>query len=160
MNQKHPYLILTAFIVLSFATSVLGGTIVYANLQPWYEELERGPLSPPNWVFSVVWTVLYILLPVGTWLGWRLAEGATRRGLIIAFLINLALQLAWTAAFFGAHSPLFGLAFMLAIFVSTLNLYHRLWKLTRRGAELILPQILWLIYAASLNVSVWALNSF
>ena len=52
------------------------------------------------------------------------------------------------------------LAFMLAIFVSTLNLYHRLWKLTRLGAELILPQILWLIYAASLNVSVWALNSF
>ena len=73
MNQKHPYLILTAFIVLSFATSALGGTIVYANLQPWYSDLERGPLSPPNWVFPVVWTVLYILLPVGTWLGWRLA---------------------------------------------------------------------------------------
>lgn len=160
MNQKHPYLILTAFIVLSFATSALGGMIVYANLQPWYEELERGPLSPPNWVFPVVWTVLYILLPVGTWLGWRLEEGTPRRGLTIAFLINLALQLAWTAAFFGAHSPLLGLAFILAIFVSTLNLYHRLWKLTRLGAELILPQILWLIYAASLNVSVWALNSF
>lgn len=160
MNQKHPFLILTAFIVLSFATSALGGMIVYSNLEPWYAGLERGPLSPPNWVFPVVWTILYILLPVGTWLGWRLAEGAMRRSLTIAFLINLALQLAWTAAFFGVHSPLLGLAFMLAIFVSTLNLYHRLWKLTRLGAELLLLQILWLIYAASLNVSVWVLNSF
>ena len=160
MNQKHPFLILTEFIVLSFATSALGGMIVYSNLEPWYEGLERGPLSPPNWVFPVVWTILYILLPVGTWLGWRLAEDAPRRSLTIAFLTNLALQLAWTAAFFGVHSPLLGLAFMLAIFVSTLNLYHRFWKITRLGAELILPQILWLIYAASLNVSVWALNSF
>ena len=160
MNQKHPFLILTTFIVLSFATSALGGMIVYSNLEPWYAGLERGPLSPPNWVFPIVWTILYVLLPVGTWLGWKKSEGTPRRGLTIAFLINLALQLAWTGAFFGLHSPTLGMAFMIAIFISTLNLYHRLWKITRLGAELLLLQILWLIYAASLNFSVWALNSF
>ena len=73
MNQKHPYLILTAFIILSFATSALGGMIVYANLQPWYSDLERGPLSPPNWVFPDG----FVYPPAGWNLAW-LAAGRRR----------------------------------------------------------------------------------
>ena len=82
----------------------LGGFITASSIGSWYSALERPPGTPPNAVFGPVWSVLYALMGIAFALIWhRAPAGPAKRRALIAFFIQLALNLAWTPVFFGAH---------------------------------------------------------
>ena len=125
----------------------------------WYETLQKPAFTPPAIAFPIVWTTLYAVMAVSVWTFWRRAETATlrKRGLTW-FGIQLALNVAWTFAFFGLHRPLYGVAviFMLLLaIVITIVFFDR----ASRTASLLLgPYCLWVAFAAALNVGVSVLN--
>ncbi|WBB98339.1 tryptophan-rich sensory protein [Solwaraspora sp. WMMA2080] len=121
-----------------------------------YAELVQPSWAPPSWLFSPVWTILYVLIAVAGFTVWRRAGV----GLAIAsWLAQLVLNAAWTPLFFAAGR--YGLAFAEIVLLwllvgATVVLFWRVW---RPAALLMVPYWGWVTFAAALNLSIWQLNS-
>ena len=124
----------------------------------WFEALEKAGFMPPGWAFGAAWTFLYILL--GLALAMLLhARGARGRGLVVGlFLVQLAMNYAWSPLFFGAHQVGAALALILAMIALTLVLIVLAWRIRRGAALLMLPYVAWLCFAAALNFAIGQLN--
>lgn len=153
------WLVLAGFVVLTLAVGRLGSAITLPALDPWYAGLDKPAFTPPDWAFPVAWTILYILMAVAAWLVWQAAGGFARaRGALTLWAVQLALNLGWSAAFFGLRSPLAGLvviALLLAAILATLAAFRR-WS--GWAAALLLPYLAWVGFASLLNLSIWLRN--
>ena len=92
------------------AAAILGSVATLPNIPTWYASLAKPSFTPPNSVFSPVWTILYALMAYAAWRILSLPWGAPgRAGALMAFFVQLALNAAWSWAFFWMRSPLAGL---------------------------------------------------
>lgn len=151
-----PILALVGFVGLCLLVDGAAAALVTTSIHGWYLSLHRPPGTPPNWVFPLVWTTLYVMIGVAGWLVWRRA-GAARPLRLWGW--QLAANALWTPAFFGLHNPPLALAVMaalLALIVVTISSFARL---HRTAAVLMLPYLAWTLYAAYLNAGFWWLNA-
>lgn len=149
---------LLAFIAICFGVSALGGLVTASSVGDWYVGLQKPTFNPPNWLFAPVWSVLYLLMAIAGWRVWRRAGWARSRPALIAFAVQLALNLAWSAVFFGLQSPggaLVVIVLLLAGIVVTARLF---WPLDRLAGLLFLPYLAWVGFATILNLAIWHLN--
>lgn len=137
----------------------LGNIATIPNIPIWYASLIRPPLTPPNWLFGPVWTLLYLLMAIAFYRVLRLEPATPGRARAIGvFLLQLALNAAWSFAFFGAHSPLLGLMTilpMLALIVTTIILLR---PIDRIAANCLMPYVAWVSFATYLNAGFWWFN--
>jgi tryptophan-rich sensory protein len=146
--------------VLPVALAALLATLATRpNIPTWYAGLEKPGFTPPNWVFGPVWTILYVLMAAAAWRILSLPRARPgRRAALTAFFVQLALNAAWSFAFFAAHSPGTGLAVIGALMAAILATIRLFWPLDRGAAWLLVPYAAWVAYAAALNASIWRLN--
>jgi tryptophan-rich sensory protein len=155
----------TAALALSILACVLvgasGGLFTAAGLEAWYPTLARPALAPPDWVFAPVWTTLFVLSGVAVWLVWRAAArartAATRRALA-AFALQFAVNVAWSAVFFGLRSIAGGLVVVVTLWVLILVTIRLFARVDRRAAALLVPYLLWVSFAAYLNYGFFLRN--
>lgn len=123
----------------------------------WYERLDKPGWTPANWVFPVVWTVLYVMVAVSGWLVWEAAGMAAREPLIV-YLVSLGLNALWSAVFFGMRR--IGLALVEVAFLwGSIALMIALFApISIVAALLLVPYLVWVSIATALNLSVWRLN--
>lgn len=124
----------------------------------WYAALEKPSWNPPSWVFGPVWTLLYILMAVAAWRVWRIGGWKARSRELGAYLMQLALNAAWTPLFFGLQRPglaLVDIVMLLAAACWTALLFKRV---DRLAAGLLVPYLAWLSFATLLNATLWWLN--
>ena len=124
----------------------------------WFDALAKPSFMPPGWLFGVAWTILYILL--GLALAIVLAEPPSPRrkfGLTL-FFIQLALNFAWSPIFFGLHQ--IGLAKIIIYLMAVLAAAAagQFLRLRRPAGLLMIPYLMWLIFAATLNATIENLN--
>ncbi|MEK4032907.1 TspO/MBR family protein [Methylocystis sp. IM3] len=140
------------------AAALLGNAATLPNIAPWYQSLAKPPLTPPNWVFGPAWTTLYILMGVAFYRILRSDPAAAGRGrAILLFTAQLALNAAWSFAFFAAHSPALGLAVILPLEVLILATIAAFWRLDRAAALCLVPYALWVAFATYLNLGIFVL---
>jgi tryptophan-rich sensory protein len=147
------------FLAASVLVAGLGGLATAANVEGWYATADKAPWSPPNGVFGPVWTVLYTAMSVAAWLVWRRRSEASRPALL-AYGVQLALNLLWTPVFFGLYPALgtpalwiaFAVIVALAVAVGVTVLYFG--QISRAAGLLMLPYLSWIVFASSLNL--WA----
>ena len=117
----------------------------------WFDALVKPTLYPPPATFGIVWSVLYVLLGIALTLVVT-ARGAPGRGIAIAvFLVQLALNLAWSPLFFAAHritGALILLGFLDVAVIVTVVLF---WRIRREAGLLLLPYLAWVLFATLLN---------
>jgi tryptophan-rich sensory protein len=141
------------------AAAILGSVATTPNIPVWYEGLEKPGFTPPNWVFAPVWTVLYLMMAYAAWRVMSVpADFPGRSAALAVFFVQLALNAAWSWAFFGFHSPLAGLIVIVALLAMILATIRLFWHLDRVAAWLLVPYALWVTYALALNFAVWRLN--
>lgn len=152
--------IATALAVLPVAAAALiGNRATLANLSPWYEGLAKPWFNPPNGVFAPVWTALYVLMIVAfRRILMRPAGEPGRAAAIIAFLVQIALNAAWSVAFFGFHSPLAGVIVIGWLLVAVAVTIRMFASLDRIAALLLVPYFAWIGFATVLTIDVWTLN--
>lgn len=129
------------------------------QIETWYAVLEKPAFNPPSWVFGPVWTTLYTLMGIAAWLVWQ--AGFDRRAVKVAlalFIVQFALNLAWTPAFFGLESPLLGLAVIVPLWVAIVATILGFSRIDRRAAALLVPYLAWVSFATVLNYTIWTLN--
>ena len=132
-----------------------------SRFQPgeWYKNLVQPALTPPGWIFGLVWTLLYILMGIAAWLVWQrygLARAAWPLGL---FILQLGLNALWSYLFFGLRNP--GLAFLdiVALWLTILATLMAFWQYYPPAGQLLLPYLLWVSFAVYLNLQFWRLNT-
>ena len=141
------------------AASGLGSLVTRPNIPTWYAGLAKPAFTPPNWAFPVAWTILYALMALALWRILSLpADRPGRKGAVTAFFVQLALNMLWSFAFFGAQSPILGLVVILALIIAIVATIRAFWPLDRVAAWLLVPYLAWVLYATVLNGTVWYLN--
>lgn len=124
----------------------------------WYAGLAKPALTPPDWVFPVAWTTLYVLLGIALAVVLN-ARGARGRGTAISlFAVALALNLAWTPIFFGAHRVTLALAVIVAMLVAAIATTFAFDRIRPLAAWLMLPYLAWISFAGVLTWSIGRLN--
>jgi translocator protein len=154
--RGHPWLALVLWLLLCQAVGAAGSLVTETGA--WYQSLDRPPWNPPSWVFAPVWIALYAVMAAAAWLIWREPPGRRRRLALGLFLVQLAANGLWSPLFFGLRSPglaLLDMAVLLAALVATIVAFARV---QRAAAWLLAPYLAWVLYAASLNVWIWAKN--
>lgn len=125
---------------------------------PWFDALVKPDLYPPPATFGIVWSVLYVMMGVALTLVVT-ARGAPGRGAAIAaFAVQLALNLAWTPLFFGAHRITAALYLLVAIDIAVVATVVLFWRVRRSAALLLLPYLAWVLFATVLNWQFLAAN--
>lgn len=146
-------------VALPVLVGVFGSIFTVSAVKEWYPTLVRPSFAPPSWVFGPVWTVLYVMMGVASWLVWR--QGATEPGVrraLTLYAVQLAFNLAWSWLFFGIQRPFFALleiAVLLVLIGTTTLLFA---SVSRAAAVLMLPYLAWVAFATVLNGSFWWLN--
>lgn len=148
---------LVAWLAVCFIAAAIGAA-ASVRAGSFYMQLMRPEWAPPPGWFGPVWTILYALMGCAAWLVWRVGEFRAARTALTLFLVQLAVNAVWSWLFFGWH--LGALAFtdiilLLVLIVATLIAF---WRIRPLAGALLVPYLLWVSFAATLNYSVWQLN--
>ena len=123
----------------------------------WYDMLAKSSLNPPDIVFPIVWTILYIMLALAGWQAWenrKLDQGTPFR----LFWMQMFLNWGWSFIFFGFQLVALGFIWIVALLGVMLAFVFFAWKHQRLAAYLVIPTMLWGCFAAHLNYAIWTLN--
>lgn len=150
----HPALAAVAFALATVTVAVLGSRATSAG-RDWYDGLEKPAYQPPDATFGIVWSVLYAMIAVAGWLGWR---ASSDRRATVAWIVQMALNLAWTVVFFGLEAPSTALVVIAALIVAVAVDLVLSWRVSRPAGALLAPYLLWCVFAAALNVGIVVLN--
>lgn len=149
---------LALLLALCLGVGAVGAAITAGPVKTWYPTLAKPAATPPDWVFPPVWTVLYVLMAVAMWRVLRVAGFARARPAFGLFLLQLALNLAWSWIFFGEQqigTALVEILALLAAIFATMLVFERH---DRLAAALLIPYALWVGFAAWLTAAIWRLN--
>lgn len=146
---------LVAWLVVCFTAAASG---VFVSTGGWYTQLHKPAWGPPSWLFAPVWTVLYSMMAVAAWLVWRGGGWKTHPHALGLFVLQLLLNALWTPLFFGLHR--LGLAFAELVFLwLVLAMTRRAFvRVSKLAGGLLVPYLLWVSFAAALNLALWRLN--
>ena len=145
---------LAVFLALVVLASWLGAQFPSGE---YYALINKPTWAPPAWLFAPVWAVLYALMALAMWRVWESGQQA-RTGALAWWLIQLVFNVAWTWLFFGLTRTGWAMA-ELGILIGLVILCMRaFWPVSRPATWLLLPYVLWLLFALALNFSIWSLN--
>ena len=151
------YLGLAIFIVM--ATAAIGSMTTRPQIMAWYTTINKPWFNPPNWVFPVVWPLLFAIMAFGLWRVLRHVDaGQPRKTALLAFFAQLLCNMAWSFAFFGASSPKAGLvvAGLLVITVAWMVVTFR--RVDPLAGVVQLPYLAWVSFAMVLNATIVLIN--
>ena len=152
--EKIDYKKLLIFI---FGTYLIGGLFsFFIDMPSMYQELNKPFLSPPGYVFPIVWTVLYTLMGVSLYL--VSDESGDKKKSYIFYIVQLILNSLWTLFYFGLDMKLFSFFLLVGLIISVIIMILEFRKLNKTAAYLQIPYLIWLIFAGYLNLSTYLLN--
>lgn len=142
-------------IAIPLAVGGLAALITGAG-SDFYETIKRPALSPPSWLFPVVWTVLYILMGVSSYLIWE--RGERGRSALTVYGAQLALNFVWSLVFFNAKAFLAAGIIIVVLWVLIAVMLGMFYRVRRSAAYLQIPYFLWVTFATYLTWSIFYLN--
>ncbi len=147
------------FILGCELAGVIGSAFTFSALASWYPLLVKPFFNPPNWIFGPVWTILYALMGIAAYLIWSkgIGKGGVRFALSL-FALQLALNVLWSALFFGLRSVLFGMMGAVALWVAVLIATIEFRNVSRWAMLIMLPYLIWVSFAMILSISLFMLN--
>lgn len=155
MKPLKKYFGLLGWIAICFTAAAIG-----AFFEPgaWYEALNKPAWTPPNWVFPIVWPILYLMMAVSAWIIWKDLGIKQASEELRWFGIQLALNATWSWLFFGEHLIGTALGEILLLWVAILFTLMLFWKKSKTAGWLLLPYLMWVTYASALNYTIFQIN--
>ncbi len=155
-EENNSYRPLLAFLLLTLGVGALGNIAVEPAIPTWYAGLNKPDFNPPSWVFAPVWTTLYILMGVAGWRVWRIT--GLKSVEMAFFLVQLALNCAWSFIFFGAQQLGAALVEIVVMWLAILATLVLFWRRDRLAGLLFVPYLAWVSFATVLTHAIWRLN--
>ncbi len=148
-----------SFLLLPLAGGMLSADLS-GNMSGMYNLMQQPPLSPPSAVFPAVWTILYLLMGLSSWLVYRQAvqQKASPRYYLLPYAVQLLFNFIWSPLFFGAGEYYAAAWLAAALLLAVGWMILRFYQIHRLAAWLQVPYFLWCAYAVYLSFGVAALN--
>ncbi|WP_340115718.1 TspO/MBR family protein [Pelagibius sp. 7325] len=150
---------LLVFVTICLAAGRLGAAITEPALDTWYRGLAKPDWTPPDLVFPVAWSLIFLAIGIAAWLVWKTAERGEARLPLTLFFGQLIINVLWSFSFFGQRDPFLGLVCLGALVIAVVLTTLAFLRVSQIAGWLFLPYLLWLGYAAALNFAIWQMNS-
>jgi len=149
-SKKWPVFVVSFIVVYGIA--FIGSLFTSSGVQSaWYQGI-RPPITPPNYMFPIVWNILFFLIALSLAFSWIHSKGKREKGhVMLAFGINLVLNALWSALYFGLEQPLLAFFDIVLILVSIIYMIIITWEIDRKAALMLAPYLVWVNFAAVLN---------
>lgn len=155
MQKRKTYLF---WILLSEAVGILAGILTSGGVDAYGMLAAKPALTPPAVVFPIVWTILYALMGIGAARVQLSGNSPEQRRGISLFILQLILNFFWPLFFFNLQAYGFAFVWLLALWAAVLLVILTFYKTDKLAALLQIPYLIWLTFAAYLNLGVWLLN--
>jgi benzodiazapine receptor len=146
-NWKVLIVSLVAVYVVAFIGSLF--TSSQTNSQ-WYLSVKPS-ITPPNFVFPIVWNILFFLIALSLFFAWTSAKKKSKIKIALVFGINLLFNVLWSVLFFKFKKPNFAFFELILLWISILVMIFTTWKINKKSALLLIPYLLWVSFAGFLN---------
>ncbi len=158
IKQKQLWISFVVFIFLCLTVEIIGGLWTRESVSTWYPTLVKPFWTPPDWIFGPVWSCLYITIAVAGYLIYRAPSSHERSVALILYGCQLGLNFIWSFLFFSLRNPTLGLIdiVLLCLFISLTII--KAWTVRALASLVLIPYLLWVMYATSLNAGIWVLN--
>lgn len=169
-GRQWPALLIA--LIIPFTAAAIGSTATNTSLFGWYRQLRKPTWNPPAWVFGPVWTALYLLMGIASWLIWRRGQRSGEeettqdrysvqeemQGALTFYGLQLVLNSLWSIIFFGLRRIDLALVEVLALWTTLLVTLTRFYRIQPLAGLLLVPYQLWVTFATLLNLRIWQLN--
>ncbi len=136
-----------------------GSLITTPSVSSWYKTINKPAFNPPNWLFGPVWTALFLLMAISAFIVWKRGQDKqSYKKSLAVYDIQLGLNLLWSILFFGLKSPLAALVEIVFLWAAILYTIIMFKKISRTSAILLVPYLVWVTFAAFLNLTIVLLN--
>ena len=156
--MKINYKLLTICITIPLAVGSLSGYIS-ASAMDSFRLLNKPPLSPPGFLFPVVWTILYILMGIASYLVLTSGQSKTKiKDAMITYGLQLFFNFFWSIIFFNLEWYMFAFVWLVVLWVLIFNTIISFYEISKTAAYLLIPYLLWVTFAGYLNLGIYLLN--
>jgi len=147
MKKRFNWKIFLISFGIVILTALIGSSVT--STQGWYESIKPS-ITPPNFVFPIAWTILFIMIAFSFYFSWTNAKKQKAK-IISLFVINLILNALWSILFFRMKKPAFAFVDIILLLVSILTLIIFTYKIDKKSSYLLMPYFLWVSFASYLN---------
>jgi len=146
-------------VAICFLIGALSAFSIKSSVNTWYATLDKPGFTPPNWLFTPVWSILYVIMGIAAGIVW--ARGFYHKWVKTAlyhFGFQLLFNGLWSIVYFGFKRPLCGLMILLTLIILILLTIKWFKVINKTAAYLLIPYLIWICYIAIVNFSIWQLN--
>jgi benzodiazapine receptor len=149
----------TLSLLITLAIGAVASLFTRPEIKSWYITLNKPGFTPPNWLFPVAWTLLYIMIATAAYLVWKRRDNtATYKITSCVYAVQLLLNFMWSIVFFGMHQILGGLIIIISLLVFIILNINYFGRFNKIAAWLLVPYLAWVSYATLLNLNIYFLN--
>ena len=155
MKMKKRWLLLLVCIALPLLVGLLSALLSRSGMER-FDAVIQPPLSPPAWLFPIVWTLLYASMGVASYL--VLTSGNVQANALRAFGVQLILNFFWSILFFNLQAYYFAFIWLLLLWAAVLVTTVLFYRIRPAAGILLIPYLVWITFAGYLNLAVAVLN--
>ena len=148
---------LILFIAIPLLTGGFSALITMGSMES-FESINKPPLSPPAWLFPVVWTILFVLMGIASYIVWEQSTGFIRRNALTVYFVQLFFIFCWSVIFFSFEAYLFAFVWLVILWILILATTILFYQISKPAGYLMLPYLLWVTFAGYLNFMIYILN--
>ena len=153
---KNKFISFVLFFIITYSASFIGGMATISFKEPWYSQLVKSNYNPPDWIFTPVWTTLYLMMTLAIWFYWHSKN--REMNTIYIYFIHIVFNTTWSIVFFGLHQILLALIVLIILIALIINLILRFKRVNIFSVYLMIPYLLWCCFALILNTSLVMIN--
>ncbi len=143
-------------IAISMGTGLIASLLTLRNFGV-YSEMIQPPLSPPAWLFPVVWTILYFLMGVSAYMIY-MEKSEEKFAALGVYLIQLVFNFLWSLIYFNLGKVLFAFIWLVILWMLILVMVVSFYRINKTAGYLQIPYLIWVTFAGYLNLALYLLN--
>lgn len=138
-------------LIVSFSAAFIGSLFTAENAKSaWYESV-RPEITPPNFVFPIVWNILFFLIAVSLYFAWINSKKKEKSKIMVLYGLNFVLNICWSFFYFTLKNVFFAFIEIIFVWISILSIIIYTWKIDRKASYALIPYLLWVSFASVLN---------
>ena len=153
---KNKFLSFILFFIITYSASFIGGLVTFSFKEPWYSDLVKSNYNPPDWIFAPVWTTLYLMMTIAIWSFWHSKKRDINT--VYIYFIHIVFNTTWSIVFFGLHQIFLAFIVLIGLICLIIVLIIKFKRVNFVSYYLMIPYLLWCLYALFLNYNLLVLN--
>ncbi len=148
-------------VLIPLAVGGLSALLTMGNMDI-YKEINTPPLSPPSFLFPIVWTILYVLMGISSGMIYnasvRTSDKTKKEKALLTYALSLIFNFGWSLIFFNKRAFFFAFVWICVLLFLIIKTIYEYWQINKLAAYLQIPYLAWVLFATYLNIGIAILN--